>query len=133
MSQKISDELMGRILAECEFESDEAVAQRWGISRRTITRARGRLAEDKALSHIVSKNLEIMRSQWAINATRNLIIGLEELSRRYQIAASKEDAECIEAIAGALKVVGELKIADEALRDDFLDEKPSEKYYSDGF
>lgn len=117
MPTKIPDRTMARILAESDFYSDEDLSVRWGISRRTIVRYRQRASVDPKLASIVTECRKDLQDVWVENALANLNSALIELKRRYTTARSKDDAECIQAIASALKIVGELKIASDALSD----------------
>ena len=53
---KLSIEKAALILAESEFSSDHAMAERWGISTKTIQRYRGEAASDPELSENVYHN-----------------------------------------------------------------------------
>lgn len=54
-------------------------------------------------------------ADWQQDAVKTIKVGLNELNRRIPMAATEEDAKVIHAIAGAVKIVGELKITGEAL------------------
>ena len=54
---------------------------------------------------------------WQADATRCLKVGLNRLTEIIPVAETEEDGKVIYAIAGAMKVVGELKLASDALTD----------------
>ncbi|MUH00368.1 hypothetical protein F7734_52110 [Scytonema sp. UIC 10036] len=124
MPAKIPDETIAKILAETDYYSDEDTAARWGISRQSIHRYRKRASTDLELLRIVTEKRKILSEQWATNAIANLNAALIELKRRYTRARTRDDAECIQAIAASLKVVGELKIASDTLNDGSEEESP---------
>ena len=115
MAQKFPYEKASSILAEAELFGDDATAKRWGITSRTIYNYRGRSASDPKLSESFTLKKRILMIDWQSDATKTIKVGLTELNRRMPLAATEEDAKVIHAIAGACKIVGELKIAYEAL------------------
>jgi hypothetical protein len=115
---KYTPERASAILAEAEFWGDEQICKKWQITRRTLRNYRVRLRVDDELSQLFLVKKRLLMIDWQEDATQALKIALSELSRRIPIAASEEDAKLIHAIAGACKIVGELKIQYEALVDD---------------
>lgn len=102
------------ILAEAELFGDKQVAVRWEISDRTIRRYRVKAASDRQLSSLVQLKKQLLGQNWRDDATKTLKIALHKLSKLIE-----EDGETnrIFAISGAIKIVGELKIASDALSD----------------
>lgn len=103
------------ILAESEIFGDIRSCEKWGITRMTLHNYRRRLAEDAELLQVYTLKKRILLMDWQQDATKTIKIGLAELNRRIPAATNEEDAKLIHAIAGAVKVVGELKITGEAL------------------
>ncbi|KYC34491.1 hypothetical protein WA1_51605 [Scytonema hofmannii PCC 7110] len=117
MPAKIPDEVVAQILAESDYYTDVQLSARWGVSVRSIERYRKRATEDPVLTGIVGQKRKILQEQWSVNATACLNAALIEMRRRFSLAATKENAEMILAIAASVKIVGELRIAIDALRD----------------
>jgi hypothetical protein len=115
VAQKFPYEKASTILAEAELFGDDATAKRWGITTRTIYNYRDRATSDAKLSESFILKKRVLLVNWQADATKTIKVGLSELNRRIPIARSEEDAKVIHAIAGAIKIVGELKIASDAL------------------
>lgn len=118
---ELNYEKAAMVLVESDFFGDEEVATRWGITTRTIRNYRNRLAIDPQLSALFQVKRQLFAASWIDDASKTLKISLGELSRRVRIATNEEDAKVIHAIAGAAKIVGELKIAHDALMDAPID------------
>ena len=114
---RVPIELIARALTEADFYPDDQIAERWGISRRSIIRYRKEL-ESNPNGELALKVTQYRReytSRWLDTATRTLIHAMNALEARYDSAKSRDDAECIKAIADSLRAVGELKLAAMAL------------------
>lgn len=100
------------ILAEAELYGDKRVSLRWGITDRTIRNYRARAVEDPQLSSLFQLKSQLLEREWTADATKALKVSLDKL-----IELVKDDGkpEQIHAVAGAIKIVGELKIASDAL------------------
>lgn len=102
------------ILAESELYGDLSTSNRWGITDRTIRNYRARAVSDSKLSCLFQIKRQLLEREWINDATRTLKTGLNRLNQLIPVATAS-DAATIHAIAGAIKIVGELKIASDAL------------------
>ena len=118
---KLNYEKAAAILVESDFFGDDEVATRWGVTTRTIRNYRMRLVEDPQLSSLFQIKRQLFAASWVDDASKTLKIALDELSKRVRTAQCEEDAKVIHAIAGAAKIVGELKITHAALMDPPID------------
>lgn len=114
-SPKFSRERASMILAEAEFFGDNQILSKWGITRQTLHNYRVRLQTDDELLQLFTLKKRLLTADWQADATKTLKVGLNELNRRMPIAECEEDAKVIHAIAGAIKIVGDLKITSDAL------------------
>lgn len=114
---KFSRERASMILAEAEIFGDNQILSKWGITRQTLHNYRVRMQSDDELLHLFTLKKRMLLIDWQQDATKCIKVGLSELQKRMPVAASEEDAKLIHAIAGAVKIVGELKIASDALAD----------------
>lgn len=114
MAQKFPIERAATILAEADLFGDDRTAKRWGITTRTIYNYRNRAQSDAKLSESFTLKKRMLLVDWQADATRCIKVSLAKLTELIP-EATKEDADVIHAIAGALKIVGELKIAYDAL------------------
>ena len=117
-SPNFNYERAAMILVEADFFGDKETASRWGITDRSIRNYRSRLAEDRQLSALFQVKRQLFSASWVDDAAKTLKVGLAELNKRIPTARDEDDAKIIHAIAGAVKIVGELKIGHEALIDE---------------
>ena len=117
MPQKFPYEKAAMAIAESDIFGDQAVIKKYGINQSTLWRWRERAAIDSDLQENATLKRRILLIDWQQDATRTIKIALSDLARRIPIATTEEDAKVIHAVAGAAKIVGELKIAYEALSD----------------
>jgi hypothetical protein len=114
MPAKYPIEQIGMILAESYFSSDERVAQRWGVSRQTLTRYRRQMATDPLLSRIVALKVKKLSDQWAEDLSRTIKITLNQMSDLIP-RMTVEECEILAALSNCLKVTGELSLTAAAL------------------
>lgn len=112
-----NSERAAMILAEASLCSDTDVADRWGVSVRTIQRYRSRLAEDAELSLLVRLKTQIFCRSWVDDAASVVKLAATQIKKRICVAQTEEDAKVIHAIAGAAKIFGELNITYTALQE----------------
>jgi hypothetical protein len=117
MAQKFSYERAAMAIAESESFGDSANLTKYGINQSTLWRWRVRALEDPILHESASLKKRMLVADWQKDATQSINTALCELTRRIPLAETEEDAKLIHAIAGACKVVGELKITAEALNE----------------
>jgi hypothetical protein len=115
MAQKFPYERASSMLAEAEIFGDQRTSERWGVTPQTLYNYRRRASSDNKLYESFTLKKRMILVDWQQDATKTLKIGLTELNRRLPLAVSEEDAKVIHSIAGAIKIVGELKITGEAL------------------
>lgn len=124
MAQKFPYERASSILAEAEIFGDKRTASRWRVSERTIGNYRARASEDAKLSESFLLKKRMLLLDWQQDATKSLRIGLATLQELTALRDEPDEnnrvrtkglADEIHATAGALKIVGELKIQYEAL------------------
>lgn len=104
------------ILAECDFGNDAEVAEKWGITRRTVCNYRKQLSEDPALLKLYTEKKKAFAASWVDDACQAIKIGAlayQELCKK----KNPKDAMLIQAIAAGAKVFGDLNIAYTALVD----------------
>lgn len=113
---KFPYEKAATILAECDFYEDKQVAKRWGIETRSIRNYRARLSEDQHLILLYQQKKQLLVSGWQQDTSKCLKIALEKLAEL--IIDKDSEPKRITAVANAVKIVGELKIASDVLGDD---------------
>ncbi len=117
-SPAFNAERASKILVEADFANDDEVAERWGITSRTIRNYRSRLETDKELSMLFQLKKQMFCRSWVDDASETIKVGATRLKQLIRVASTEEDAKVIHAIAGACKIMGELNIAYTALTDE---------------
>lgn len=117
MAQKFPYERAAMAIAEADIFGDKAVLAKYGINQSTLWRWRDRADEDPVLHENALLKKRILLIDWQQDAVRTIKVGLSELTRRMPLAATEEDAKVIHSIAGACKIVGELKITADTLNE----------------
>jgi hypothetical protein len=115
MAQKFPYERASMAIAEADIFGDKAALDKYGINQSTLWRWRDRASSDSKLHESALLKRRMLLVDWQQDATKTLKVGLTELNRRLPLADTEEDAKVIHAIAGAIKIVGELKITGEVL------------------
>ncbi|MEO0491239.1 MAG: hypothetical protein AAFZ49_17060 [Cyanobacteria bacterium J06659_2] len=103
-------------IAEADIFGDHKVLEKYGINQSTLWRWRDRANSDSKLHESALLKKRMLLVDWQQDATKCLKIGLAKLSELIPNATLK-DATTIHAVAGAMKIVGELKIANDALNE----------------
>lgn len=114
MPQKFPYEKASIVIAEAEIFGDKNTLARWGINQSTLWRWRDRRLSDSKLHESALLKTRMLLVDWQTDATRTLKTGLNRLNELIPVATAN-DAATIHAIAGACKIIGELKIASDAL------------------
>ena len=112
--QKFPYEKASMAIAEADIFGDKNTIVRWGINQSTLWRWRDRALHDSKLHESATLKRRMLLVDWQTDATKTLRVGMTRLNELIPIAKA-EDAPTIHAIAGAIKIIGELKIASEAL------------------
>lgn len=105
------DSIKAQVLAEATYQPDSVVAARWDIARQTIVKWRRDFAQDDNLSQLLTEKAAELYDQWANEIDPAILAGIEYLKGAMQ--EMPKEAECVKAAAGALKILGGLKIAKE--------------------
>lgn len=114
-TSQFSYEKTASVLAETEYSDDTSVSKRWGISERTIKRWRAKALLDEKLSLLVNQKKALLAQSWQEDASKCMKIALTKLT---ELIKHDGDPKQIHAIAGAIKIVGELKLGYEVLTTD---------------
>jgi len=124
MAQKFPYERASTILAESEIFGDKKTCERWGITRQTLHSYRVRNQEDGKLLQSFTLKKRMLLVGWQQDCAKSLkasLTALDSLIAEANVKASAPLEECkafcamIHAVAGSVKIVGELKLAGEAL------------------
>ena len=122
---KFSLEKAALILAEAEFSSDKSVAERWGISVRTLYRYRTEMAECPKMSENVREKVKEISDRHIVDCTKFLsknlntlteLIGKSVDSITLERVSTNPD-QLIIAIAKAIETVGGIHLGYLTLRD----------------
>lgn len=109
----LNRERASTILAEANCGSVKEVAARWSVSTETIRNYRKLEQEDEAFAAAVARKTQYLASEWRDVAIQFLRTGLRKLENL--VTEAKSEPQQIRAVAGAIKVVGELQIVKAAL------------------
>jgi len=112
---KKTPERCALILAEADLFGDEITARRWGVTARSIRNYRTRASTDPKFFEVFREKKQMLLSNWQEDATKTIRACLAELNQKIPLAQTEEDAKVILAIAQACKVVGELKLMNDAI------------------
>lgn len=94
-----------KVLAEAYFDSDEKVAEKYGITRRTVVAYRAAQKDDTELSHLFQQNLDgITHREWADQLSETLTTAL----RRIGVELSAVKVESLEDLARYMGLTKEL-------------------------
>lgn len=100
------------ILAESIFLGDRRVAQKWGVTVRTVQNYRQRLRTDDELSLICSVKKKELLDSWITELPAAMRAGTDFIIRAAQESDPK-DPNAIHAIAGAMKILAEIGLTKE--------------------
>jgi len=124
MAQKFPYAKASTILAEAEIFGDRKTCERWGITSQTLRNYRARANEDSNLLQSFELKKRILLVGWQQNCASSLNKSLKVLDDLMEDAKERAldgldesiaYAGMIRAVAGGIKIVGELKLAGEAL------------------
>jgi len=115
MPLPVSNERMARVIAESMYHGDRVVAERYGISLRTLQRYRRRYADgDPDLAALVAQKKAALEREWASELAPAIREAIDYL-RRAARDADTHDPNAIHAVAGALKILSEVALTREVL------------------
>lgn len=112
--QAFDKEKIVLILVEAFLEGDGKIAEKYGITTRTIRNYRKKLETDNELSQIFLKKKTEVEKDWMHSiapAIRSSIKFLETASRE----ADPKDAQVISSVTSALKVLSEVQMTSELI------------------
>lgn len=110
---KLADETIAKILAESNFFGDKATAQRWGVSDRSIRRWRTDWEDVEEKQNLYLTECNRLNMEWAQDATRCMKIAF---SKAEELIKNDWKPGQLAELGGFIQTVGELKVADTALR-----------------
>jgi hypothetical protein len=123
--QKFPYERASTILAEAELFSDKEICKKWNISAETLRRYRVKSHEDANLWESVVLKKRMLLNGWQSDVAVTMKATLWELKKivlRASEFLDEEDPEqgkkfaaVLHAVTGTSKILGELKLAGEAL------------------
>jgi transposase-like protein len=114
MAYRFNYDKAARILADSTMMRDSDAAKKHGVCEETIRRYRIRFEKDARLREMVAEKKQIQDVRWADRITNAIASAVDFLDRAAK-AADPQDPEAIHAIAGALKMLGEVQMAREML------------------
>ena len=116
MPQSFRYNRAARALAEADIFGVGPTAEKFNITTRSLSNWRNRALEDPILSQKYAECVDKLTKDWQEDTTLFMKTSLARLTRLAK-DGTKEDAEFIHALAGALKIVGEINIAVQVLFD----------------
>ena len=118
-----NSERAAMILADASVMGDAAAAAKWDVSDKTVRNYRARASNNPDFAALYRKKQLSISSAWSEDAGRFLGKALAKLEKLVEQA---DDPKYIHDVAGAIKVVGELRIAKEVLSEPESDPAGSE-------
>lgn len=111
----VRPELASTLLVESAFlENDEAVANRYGVSTRTIARLRAKATYDENLAKLVQQKQEIANEKWGNRLAPTLDKLFDALESIIEKASSSPDAatnpEIGRMVIGGIKILTEIRM-----------------------
>lgn len=116
-------ERAARVLLDAMLFGDRLAAEKWQVSERTVRNHRGRLDTDKEFAALFLRLKSAAERDWRVvrlRFLRNSIAKLEAL------VESAEKPESIRDVADAIRIIGELQLASEALSGDLEGDRAGE-------
>lgn len=126
MGRRLDYDRVAAILVEALYYGDQETAKRWDITTRTIQNYRARLDDDAELSVIFADKKAAFETEWANEVPAALRSAVRFLMRAGE-EADPSDPQAIHAVAGALKMLAEVRFTK-----DILDARLSEFYRQNG-
>lgn len=107
MSRRVDNDRAAAILVDAAYRGDEAAAELWGISPRTVQNYRARLADDPELALIFHEKRRGVERDWAASLPATIHAGTEFVQRAARQGDPK-DPNMVNAVAGAIKQIAEI-------------------------
>lgn len=117
MSKQFDAERAALILCDAVFLTDEKAAEKWNVTRRTVTNYRDRLNTDPLFAQIFQTTRQSLEGNWKSELSRAITTGVKKMARMIEAApdGSTFDAKALEAVTGAVKALSEIQITTEVL------------------
>lgn len=126
MSRRVDNDRAAAILVDAAYKGDEAAAQEWGVSVRSVERYRARLATDPKLAVTVAEKRALAERDWIDCFPATLGAGADFIERAAKQGDPK-DPNMVHAVAGAMKLMAEIMFVKRML-DARLNERTPEQY-----
>lgn len=114
MANVFNVERAAMILVDAAYMSDEKAAELHDCSRRSIHNYRERLDTDPAFAQCFADKKALREAAWAESCSP-AIDAITQFFLRAAATASPSDPEVIHALAGALKILADVKVTKEML------------------
>jgi hypothetical protein len=103
------------VLADALVLGDKAAAEKWKVTDKTVRNYKERLKNDPELSALFHRKISKAQREWASARIRFLRASLSKLTELVGIAS---EVQHIPSVTAAIKTVGELQVAVDALGTD---------------
>lgn len=120
MGNSLNYERAAMILVDALYTTEQAAAEKWNVSRRTVERYLARMRTDPELSQIVASKKAERDQAWADQipaALEACLLFIKQAGAK----ADPADPEAIHAVAGAFKLVAEIGVLREVVNARFSD------------
>ncbi|HYE73542.1 MAG TPA: hypothetical protein VEF04_09425 [Blastocatellia bacterium] len=119
MAAKVNKEFQATVLVEALFTTDQKVCEKYGVSERSLRRWRNAFAfgTDQELAACVHTKKEAFDREWVAHCNPALAAGINFLTDAARFAGDqqKKNPQFIAAIAGAVKVISEVKLTSDII------------------
>lgn len=120
MTRPIDPDKAAAILVDAAYRGDEAAAELWGVSQRTVKRYRARIDTDDQLALAVQEKRQLVEQDWA-DTLPNTIRAAAEFIERAAKQGNPKDPNMVHAVAGGMKLVAEVYFVKQMLDARFKD------------
>ena len=114
MTRPIDPDKAAAILVDAAYRGDEAAAELWGVSQRTVKRYRARIDTDDQLALAVQEKRQLVEQDWA-DTLPNTIRAAAEFIERAAKQGNPKDPNMVHAVAGGMKLVSEVMFVKQML------------------
>lgn len=103
-----------KIVLDAEMMGDEAASKKWSVSERSIQRYRKKLGSSPELARVVESKKALQDAAWAHQIPEAIEACIKYI-REAAEACDRSDPNAVHAIAGAAKVLSEIKMTREVI------------------
>ena len=114
MAQTFNTERAAMILVDAAYTNDERAAEMHDVSRQSVVNYRKRLETDPELVQCFARKKQLREAAWA-SSVGPTIEAITDYLLRAATKASTRDPDTIHALAGALKILADVKVTKEML------------------